>query len=70
LKSWNEWSHDGTEDGIYDLAGSVWRWVSGLRVLDGEVQIIPDNDAALNPDMGVNDNAWQGTGYGLWIRDG
>ncbi len=45
------WSHDATPYGVYDLVGSVWKWVGGLRIggtgaADGEIQIIPNNDAA------------------------
>lgn len=45
-KESSAWSHDGTPMGIWDLNGNVWEWVAGLRLLDGEIQIIPDNDAA------------------------
>lgn len=31
------WSHDGTEDGIYDLNGNVWEYVDGLYSRDGVV---------------------------------
>ena len=40
------WSHDGTPFGIWDLNGNVWEWVGELRIVDGEIQVIPDNDAA------------------------
>ena len=40
------WSHDGTSAGIADLVGNVWEWQGGLRLLDGEIQILPNNDAA------------------------
>jgi len=53
------WSHDGTNYGIYDLTGNVWDWVSGMRIVDGEIQIIPDNDSALNVDESVNSTAWK-----------
>lgn len=31
------WSHDHTEDGIYDLNGNVWEYVDGLQSIDGAV---------------------------------
>ncbi len=36
------WSHDGTENGIYDLNGNVWEWVDGLRLVWGEAQFKPN----------------------------
>ncbi|TDE34121.1 SUMF1/EgtB/PvdO family nonheme iron enzyme [Antarcticimicrobium sediminis] len=40
------WFHDNTQAGIADLTGNVWEWQRGLRLVDGEIQIIPDNNAA------------------------
>lgn len=41
------WFHDNTPAGIADLTGNVWEWQRGLRLVDGEIQIIPDNNAAV-----------------------
>ena len=41
-----EWSHNRCADGIYDLNANVWEWVGGLRLVRGELQILPDNNAA------------------------
>ena len=41
-----EWSHNGQSDGIYDLAANVWEWISGIRLVCGELQILPYNNAA------------------------
>lgn len=38
------WSHDGTNEGIFDLNGNVWEWVHGLRLIDGKIWVINDND--------------------------
>ena len=35
------WYHDGTYSGIADLNGNVWEWNSGMRIVDGEIQVIP-----------------------------
>jgi hypothetical protein len=40
------WFHDNSPTGIADMTGNVWEWQRGLRLVDGEIQIIPDNDAA------------------------
>lgn len=41
------WGHDHTIFGIQDLNGNVWEWVGGMRLNEGEIQIIPYNNAAL-----------------------
>ena len=54
------WSHDGTSDGIYDLNGNVWEWASGMRLNNGEIQIIKDNDAAIqNADHSSTSQLWK-----------
>ncbi len=35
------WSHNGRLDGIFDLNGNMNEWDDGLRVVDGEIQIVP-----------------------------
>jgi len=54
------WAHDNTNEGIFDLNGNVWEWVSGLRLKNGEIQIIKDNDAAiLNADHSDTSTLWK-----------
>lgn len=35
------WYHNYDSSGIADLCGNVWEWVAGLRLVYGEIQIIP-----------------------------
>lgn len=37
------WTHDGTGNGIHDLAGNVWEWVTGLLLEENIFKIAPDN---------------------------
>lgn len=54
------WNDDGTESGLADVTGNVSEWVAGLRVLDGEIQIVQDGDACLQScDMSASSSAWK-----------
>ena len=53
------WAHDYTNAGIFDLTGNVWEWNGGMRINNGEIQVIENNDAADN----TKD---QSAGSGLW----
>ena len=43
----SSWRHDGSPAGIADLVGNIWEFSPGVRLVDGEIQIIANNDAAL-----------------------
>ncbi|CAJ0884120.1 hypothetical protein [Ralstonia mannitolilytica] len=45
------WRHDGTPAGIADLVGNVWEFTPGLRLVDGEIQVLANNDAAIASDF-------------------
>ena len=54
------WSHNGRADGVYDLNGNVWEWSGGFRLVFGEVQVLPDNNAANSRYSQASDsNAWR-----------
>lgn len=54
------WRHNGQIDGICDLNGNVWEWVAGIRLVHGELQVIPYNNAA-DPDVdtGASSAQWK-----------
>ncbi|EXA68329.1 formylglycine-generating sulfatase enzyme family protein [Acinetobacter baumannii 348935] len=55
-----EWRHNGKENGIADLAGNVWEWSAGMRLVNGEIQIIADNNAALHTiDLSETSAQWK-----------
>jgi hypothetical protein len=60
------WSHDGTPFGVWDLNGNVWEWVGGLRLVDGEIQILPNNNAA----DGAADQSRASTAWRAILQDG
>ncbi len=53
------WAHDNTNEGIFDLNGNVWEWVGGLRLNNGEIQVIPNNDAAQAVDQTAASALWK-----------
>ena len=54
------WYHDGTEAGVADLCGNVDEWVNGLRIVNCEIQIIPEgNCMKYNCDMSENSPEWK-----------
>ena len=57
----NTWNHNWAEDGIADLNGNVWEWCSGMRLVDGEIQIIPYSNI-FDPDVSqaAASIAWKG----------
>ena len=55
----DSWTHDHTAFGISDLNGNIWDFVAGLRIVDGEIQIIPNNDSALCVDESADSPHWR-----------
>lgn len=40
------WRHNNNQNGIADLCGNTWEWRGGLRLMDGEIQVLANNNAA------------------------
>ena len=54
------WYHNHDTSGIADLNGNVWEWTGGLRLADGEIQIIPyGNSMKIDCDMSENSTLWK-----------
>lgn len=54
------WRHNNNNGGISDLCGNVLEWSPGMRLMDGEIQIIADNDAAQSGiDLSAASSEWR-----------
>lgn len=53
------WNHDHTAEGVADMCGNVWEHVGGIRFLDGQAQVIPNNEAAAGADQSKDSKEWQ-----------
>ena len=52
------WNHDHTAEGVADMCGNIWEHVGGIRFLNGQVQVIPDNGAAAGADQSKDSKEW------------
>lgn len=54
------WYHNHDTSGIADLCGNVWEWTGGLRLVDGEIQIIPYGNCMKHDcDMSAESTLWK-----------
>ena len=54
------WYHNWMPDGIADLNGNVWEWCAGMRLVDGEIQIIPYSNSFLaETNMSPTSTEWK-----------
>ena len=53
------WNHDHTPFGVSDLCGNIWEWFAGLRLVDGVLQYIPNNDASADIDLSRKSDKWK-----------
>lgn len=53
------WNHTHTAEGVADMCGNIWEHVGGIRFMDGQVQVIPDNGAAAGADQSRNSKEWK-----------
>ena len=53
------YSSTENQDGIFGLNGNVCNWLAGYRLVDGEIQIIPDNNAAASVSMAKESTMWK-----------
>lgn len=55
------WSHNNTNEGIFDLNGNIWEWVHGMRLINGKIWIANDNDFTIQNVEG-DTTGWIDTG--------
>ena len=53
------WNDNWQPDGICDLNGCAIEWQGGYRTVDGELQIFPDNDAAMQYEQNNDSTRWK-----------
>src|SRR5690554_4837412 len=39
----NQWRHNNSANGISDLVGNAWEWVTGFKIVDNIAHVQPDN---------------------------
>lgn len=58
------WYHNHQTTGIADLVGNVNEWIAGLRLVNGEIQVIPYSDALKSSvNMGESSTEWKAISF-------
>ena len=54
------WNHNWMPDGIADLNGNVYEWCAGMRLVNGEIQVIPYANSMLpEVSLGADSTSWK-----------
>lgn len=64
------WSHNGEPDGIWDMKGNIWEWLSGSRFVYGELQVISNDGVTFGNDAADPDNSQSPTSQLWYAIDG
>lgn len=64
------WSHNGQQDGIWDMNGNGWEWVGGVRTVYGELQVISKDGVTFGNDAADPDNSQAATSALWYAIDG
>lgn len=59
------WYHDHTIFGVDGLCGDTWEWMRGLRLMNGKIQTVDNNDAASRLDLSCDSDNWKN----IWSKD-
>lgn len=52
------WTHDGKASGVWDLNGNLNEWVTGMRLTDGEIQLMDTEEIMRVPQQGRLSEKW------------